>query len=45
MILKTSRFVSLFCTALVLGLTLTHDLEIPDPGGSRPDRPAPCGLA
>lgn len=29
MLLKTSRFVSLFCAALALGLTLTHDLEIP----------------
>ncbi len=29
MLVKTIRFVSLFCTALALGLTLTHDLEIP----------------
>jgi len=29
MLLKTLRFLSLCCTALVLGLTLTHDLEIP----------------
>lgn len=29
MLLKTLRFVSLFCAALALGLTLTHDLEIP----------------
>jgi hypothetical protein len=29
MLLKTTRFVSLLCAALVLGLTLTHDLEIP----------------
>ncbi len=29
MLLKTLRFVSLVCAALVLGLTLTHDLEIP----------------
>lgn len=29
MLLKTTRFVSLFCAALALGLTLTHDLEIP----------------
>ncbi len=27
--LKTIRFVSLVCATLVLGLTLTHDLEIP----------------
>lgn len=26
---KTLRFLSLICTTLVLGLTLTHDLEIP----------------
>jgi ribose/xylose/arabinose/galactoside ABC-type transport system permease subunit len=29
MLLKTTRFVSLFCAALALGLTLAHDLEIP----------------
>ena len=29
MLLKTTRFVSLFCAALALGLTVTHDLEIP----------------
>ncbi len=29
MLLKLVRFVSLFCAALALGLTLTHDLEIP----------------
>jgi hypothetical protein len=29
MLLKTIRFVSLLCVALVLGLTVTHDLEIP----------------
>lgn len=29
MLLKIVRFVSLFCAALALGLTLTHDLEIP----------------
>lgn len=29
MLVKTTRFVSLFCAALSLGLTLTHDLEIP----------------
>lgn len=29
MLLKTTRFVSLFCAALAWGLTLTHDLEIP----------------
>jgi hypothetical protein len=29
LLLKTTRFVSLFCAALALGLTLTHDLEIP----------------
>lgn len=29
MLLKTTRFVSLFGAALALGLTLTHDLEIP----------------
>jgi hypothetical protein len=29
MLVKTTRFVSLCCTALALGLTLTHDLEIP----------------
>lgn len=29
MLLKTLRFLSLICAALVLGLTLTHDLEIP----------------
>lgn len=29
MFLKIVRFVSLVCAALVLGLTLTHDLEIP----------------
>lgn len=29
MLLKTVRFVSLVCAALALGLTLTHDLEIP----------------
>lgn len=28
MLLKTLRFLSLVCAALVLGLTLTHDLEI-----------------
>jgi hypothetical protein len=27
--IKTLRFISLICAALVLGLTLTHDLEIP----------------
>ncbi len=27
--LKTTRFISLLCAALVLGLTVTHDLEIP----------------
>ncbi len=29
MVLKTLRFVSLLCAALVMGLTVTHDLEIP----------------
>ncbi len=29
MLLKTLQFVSLLCAALTLGLTLTHDLEIP----------------
>jgi hypothetical protein len=29
MLVKTLRFVSLLCAALALGLTLTHDLEIP----------------
>jgi hypothetical protein len=29
MLLKTARFVSLLCAALALGLTITHDLEIP----------------
>jgi hypothetical protein len=29
MLVKTTRFVSLVCAALALGLTLTHDLEIP----------------
>jgi hypothetical protein len=29
MIVKALRFVSLLCAALALGLTLTHDLEIP----------------
>ncbi len=29
MLLKTLRFLSLLCAALLLGLTLTHDLEIP----------------
>ena len=29
MLVKTFRFVSLLCAALALGLTLTHDLEIP----------------
>ena len=29
MLLKTTRFVSLLCAALALGLTVTHDLEIP----------------
>jgi hypothetical protein len=29
MILKMTRFVSLLCAALALGLTVTHDLEIP----------------
>jgi hypothetical protein len=29
MLVKTLRFLSLVCAALVLGLTLTHDLEIP----------------
>jgi hypothetical protein len=29
MLVKTTRFVSLFCAALALGLTLAHDLEIP----------------
>ncbi|MBE3558280.1 MAG: DUF1772 domain-containing protein [Ktedonobacteraceae bacterium] len=29
MFLKTLRFISLICAALTLGLTLTHDLEIP----------------
>src|SRR6516225_1235009 len=29
MLLKTTRFVSLLCAALTLGLTVTHDLEIP----------------
>jgi hypothetical protein len=29
MLVKTLRFVSLLCAALTLGLTLTHDLEIP----------------
>ena len=29
MLFKTLRFLSLVCAALALGLTLTHDLEIP----------------
>ncbi len=29
MLVKMTRFVSLCCAALALGLTLTHDLEIP----------------
>jgi Domain of unknown function (DUF1772) len=29
MLLKMTRFVSLVCAALVLGLTIAHDLEIP----------------
>lgn len=29
MLVKTLRFVSLLCAALVMGLTITHDLEIP----------------
>ena len=29
MLVKTLRFVSLLCAALALGLTVTHDLEIP----------------
>jgi len=29
MLVKALRFVSLLCAALALGLTLTHDLEIP----------------
>src|SRR5579884_752174 len=29
MLIKSLRFLSLVCAALVLGLTLTHDLEIP----------------
>lgn len=29
MVLKTVYFVSLLCAALVMGLTVTHDLEIP----------------
>src|SRR5712691_5748456 len=29
MLVKTLRFLSFVCAALVLGLTLTHDLEIP----------------
>ena len=29
MLVKTLRFLSLVCAALVLGLTLTHNLEIP----------------
>ncbi len=29
MLLKMTRFVSLVCAALALGLTITHDLEIP----------------
>jgi len=29
MFIKTLRFVSLLCAALVMGLTITHDLEIP----------------
>ena len=29
MLLKTTRFVSLLCASVALGLTLTHDLEIP----------------
>ena len=29
MLVKTLRFVSLLCAALTLGLTVTHDLEIP----------------
>ena len=29
MLLKALRFVSLLCAAVTLGLTLTHDLEIP----------------
>jgi hypothetical protein len=45
MVLKTSHFVCVLCAALVLGLTLTHGLEIPDIGNARPARPVPCGLA
>lgn len=33
MLLKILRFISLCCAALVLGLTLTHDLEIPGKQG------------
>jgi hypothetical protein len=29
MLVKVLRFVSLLCAALALGITLTHDLEIP----------------
>src|SRR5437868_2296979 len=29
MLLKITRFVSLLCAAVALGLTVTHDLEIP----------------
>jgi hypothetical protein len=29
MLVKALRFVSLLCAALALGLTLTHDLEVP----------------
>ncbi len=29
MLLKTGRFISILCAALVLGLTLTRDLKIP----------------
>ncbi len=33
MLLKMTRFVSLVCAALALGLTVTHDLEIPGKQG------------
>lgn len=33
MLLKMLRFISLCCAALALGLTLTHDLEIPGKQG------------
>jgi hypothetical protein len=39
MLVKALRFVSLLCAALALGLTLTHDLEIP---GKQPGR---CRMA